>query len=334
MPEHIYIATGMRLPGDNSSAMSNSYRTSLETWFPGTNTTYTGLEGYATGRFFIEVLKETMREFGTITRELALQTVFEEHPLWAIEDVTFGPFEPGDESTTEPSGCNQGLRTTYLVHVRHSGVLEYVSKQPWHHGGCGDAIELHKKTSSRLLVYVIPSTLAGISVLLPVLVFFIGRSRRRRTGWTSEYVPVSRKMSRIRSDTSDGGVSDSDSAAAAAARKTGEPFHVAVSWDILTTTHNIPTVPANDLHGFRLVGSGSSARVYRAYWRGTVVAVKQMHNAVELDLASTIVQDLASEIKLWSQLKHPHIVQFLGVTPELWLVIEFMERGSLKSLMK
>jgi serine/threonine protein kinase len=103
--------------------------------------------------------------------------------------------------------------------------------------------------------------------------------------------------------------------------------------DVLGTAHNIPCIQREELDEFALVGSGSSAKVFRAKWRGTTVAVKQLHNPLELSL-DTVVKEVAGEIKLWSQLKHPHVVQFLGMTPDLWLVMEFMEHGSLKTLMR
>jgi serine/threonine protein kinase len=110
-----------------------------------------------------------------------------------------------------------------------------------------------------------------------------------------------------------------------------EPFFLACAREVLSTTQYLPLLEAPELEGMELIGVGSSAKVYRATWRGVTVAVKQLHCPIELSM-DTMVTELANEIKLWSQLIHPHIVQFLGVTRELWLIMEFMEHGTLRNV--
>lgn len=212
---------------------------------------------------------------------------------------------------------------------------------------------------------ILPPIIAVLSAVLPFIVFFVSNKgpkplvlpkqspivvgsgmRSASSGGGTAVLTTSplasspssssKRMSLLFSSPSSSSSPTSSSAAAAAAvaAAPSEPFHVAATAEVLGTTHNISTIPAEDLTGFRIIGSGASARVYRAVWRGTVVAVKQMHKAVDLMNASSGFQDLSAEIKLWSQLRHPHIVQFLGVTQDLWLVMEYMDRGSLRTLMK
>lgn len=115
--------------------------------------------------------------------------------------------------------------------------------------------------------------------------------------------------------------------------KSFEPFFLACAKEVLSTTQYLPLLEAAELEGMDLVGVGSTAKVYRATWRGVTVAVKQLHYPLELCM-DTMITELANEIKLWSQLIHPHIVQFLGVTKDLWLIMEFMEHGTLRNAVK
>ena len=111
------------------------------------------------------------------------------------------------------------------------------------------------------------------------------------------------------------------------------PFHLSVVADVLKTKHNIMPISDAELIDMRLVGLGSSAQVYRAKWHGTNVAVKRLNNLSESLNTDTAVQLFVKEIKLWSQLKHPCIVEFFGVTPTLSIVMEYMQHGNLKSLL-
>lgn len=111
------------------------------------------------------------------------------------------------------------------------------------------------------------------------------------------------------------------------------PFHLSVVADVLKTKHNIMPISDAELVDMRLVGLGSSAQVYRARWHGTNVAVKRLNNLSESLNTDAAIQSFVKEIKLWSQLKHPCIVEFFGVTPMLSIVMEYMQHGNLKSLL-
>lgn len=111
------------------------------------------------------------------------------------------------------------------------------------------------------------------------------------------------------------------------------PFHLSVVADVLKTKHNIMPISDAELVGMRLVGLGSSAQVYRAKWHGTNVAVKRLNDLSESLNTDNAVQLFVKEIKLWSQLKHPCIVEFFGVTPTLSIVMEYMQHGNLRSLL-
>jgi serine/threonine protein kinase len=101
-------------------------------------------------------------------------------------------------------------------------------------------------------------------------------------------------------------------------------------------------IPASEIQTQALLGSGSFGAVYEALWQGrTKVAAKQIHflmnQSVQLpeEIRSVALSNFYNECRINSQLRHPNIVQFLGVAvdavssvPQM-LILEFMEHGSL-----
>lgn len=67
---------------------------------------------------------------------------------------------------------------------------------------------------------------------------------------------------------------------------------------------------------FSLLGSGSYAKVYKAGWKGIEVAVKQLHEIFS-DTASqeraALTRTFYKELGMNMRLRHPNIIQFLGV---------------------
>jgi class 3 adenylate cyclase len=81
------------------------------------------------------------------------------------------------------------------------------------------------------------------------------------------------------------------------------------------------------------VGLGSYGVVSRGKWKGVEVAVKRIINQ-KLDERAML--EFRAEIAFLSELRHPHIVLFIGaclVPPELAIVTEFMRCGDLRSLL-
>ena len=104
-------------------------------------------------------------------------------------------------------------------------------------------------------------------------------------------------------------------------------------------------IPSNDIRiaddtGF--LGSGSYAKVKLAVWRGALVAVKELHNIFFesggcSEWEASFVEAFMTECNMLAGLRHPNVVQFLGVvvpssSPPL-LVTELM-RESLQDRMK
>ncbi|XP_051849553.1 mitogen-activated protein kinase kinase kinase 21 [Antechinus flavipes] len=80
-----------------------------------------------------------------------------------------------------------------------------------------------------------------------------------------------------------------------------------------------------------LIGAGGFGQVYRATWSGQEVAVKAARRDPEQDPAAA-AESVLREAKLFSMLRHPNIIQLLGVClqqPNLCLVLEFARGGAL-----
>lgn len=76
------------------------------------------------------------------------------------------------------------------------------------------------------------------------------------------------------------------------------------------------------------IGSGSFGDVYKGTWRDTPVAVKRLRSAAIEDQ----LDELNREAVTMLQLRHPHIVLFMGCcskVPNVCIVTEFMPKGSL-----
>lgn len=83
------------------------------------------------------------------------------------------------------------------------------------------------------------------------------------------------------------------------------------------------------------LGSGEFGQVFRGFYRGREVAIKQLFwdNSV---LPEVIIEDLTREIESFRHLQHKRLVGFLGACleiPNLCLVTEYMPGGSLHHLL-
>jgi len=102
-----------------------------------------------------------------------------------------------------------------------------------------------------------------------------------------------------------------------------------------------PLIPWSEVQLKEEIGSGATASVYRALWRGTYVAVKQFNFPEGLKRPLRI--RFLEEARLLSDLRHPNVVQFLGIllsetngrdgTTRCGIVTEFMTRGCLFDLL-
>jgi tRNA A-37 threonylcarbamoyl transferase component Bud32 len=93
------------------------------------------------------------------------------------------------------------------------------------------------------------------------------------------------------------------------------------------------TIDLQKLSGFEEIGRGAMGVVYKAKYRGSDVAVKQ----VLLNLAdSEAMKLLAQEATLMEELRHPNIVQFLGYyqdSTHYSIVMEYVSGGELSKIL-
>ena len=74
------------------------------------------------------------------------------------------------------------------------------------------------------------------------------------------------------------------------------------------------------LHGVnptgKEIGRGAYGRVFEVNYEGTLCAAKEVHALLlqyaEADDLQKIKDDFLNECQMWSTLRHPYIVQFLG----------------------
>ena len=82
----------------------------------------------------------------------------------------------------------------------------------------------------------------------------------------------------------------------------------ATSWDLLTLSGVIPT--GNE------IGRGAYGRVFEVNYEGLLCAAKEVHALLlqyaQGDDLQKINDNFLSECQIWSTLRHPCIVQFLG----------------------
>ena len=80
------------------------------------------------------------------------------------------------------------------------------------------------------------------------------------------------------------------------------------------------------------IGAGSHGEVFKAKWRGTPVAVKQL-----LDPGSSAIVEMRHEIAVLAHMHHPRVVQFLGACTKgkPWLILsEYLRGGSVAAVLE
>mmetsp|Transcript_44487 Transcript_44487/g.115675 ORF Transcript_44487/g.115675 Transcript_44487/m.115675 type:complete len:927 (-) Transcript_44487:742-3522(-) len=97
-------------------------------------------------------------------------------------------------------------------------------------------------------------------------------------------------------------------------------------------------VSYSDIKMEKLLGSGTSAEVYKGRWNGTVVAVKKLSvERVEMFCGGDAIKQFLAEVTLMSHIRHPNVLLFLGAVaepPNYCLISEYCERGSADAVLK
>ena len=94
-----------------------------------------------------------------------------------------------------------------------------------------------------------------------------------------------------------------------------EPYHV---------------IKPTDLRLFKKIGSGGFSTVYKGDYMGTKVAVKCILNNQDLD--QKILTDFYREVNFLQKIRHPSLINMIGVTiheNRLCIITEYMKNKSL-----
>lgn len=90
-----------------------------------------------------------------------------------------------------------------------------------------------------------------------------------------------------------------------------------------------------DMEGAILIGEGAFGEVYMVKWRGTEIAAKTIRSSIASN--PRVRSDFMKELALWQKLRHPNIVQFLGVLKQsdrLIFLTEYLRNGSLFDILR
>ncbi|XP_062088683.1 serine/threonine-protein kinase VIK-like [Humulus lupulus] len=88
-----------------------------------------------------------------------------------------------------------------------------------------------------------------------------------------------------------------------------------------------------DMNQAKLIGEGSYGEIYLVNWRGTEVAAKTIRSSIASN--PKVKDSFMKELALWQKLRHPNIVQFLGVltSDRLIFLTEYLRNGSLYDIL-
>eukprot|EP00981_Chlorochromonas_danica_P012383 scaffold4868_cov135-Ochromonas_danica.AAC.2 len=84
----------------------------------------------------------------------------------------------------------------------------------------------------------------------------------------------------------------------------------------------------------KLLGSGSFSKVYKGSYRQRPCAIKLVFT---LDLTQSVIKRIASEALILSKIRHPNVVEILGVSvlpPSVCILLELCPLGSLHDLLR
>lgn len=90
-----------------------------------------------------------------------------------------------------------------------------------------------------------------------------------------------------------------------------------------------------DMKEATLIGEGAYGEVYLVKWRGTEVAAKTIRSSIASN--QMVKKTFLKELGLWQKLRHPNIVQFLGVLKDsdrLIFLTEYLRNGSLYDILR
>lgn len=174
--------------------------------------------------------------------------------------------------------------------------------------GITEVEEKNEETGTAIVIVFV-----GVGLVLIAIVVFILRIRKKRVDEQPQEDDI---------DTPKGGIDYTLSTSTLGSK------HQTI--DLEFTKSEI--INPKEIEILRVLGAGSFGEVYLGKFSGAFVAVKKIHH-----WKAGAKDDLTREVSLAKSLRHPNIVQFLGVTRwsdgGLCSVSEFIERGDLYTVL-
>ena len=104
----------------------------------------------------------------------------------------------------------------------------------------------------------------------------------------------------------------------------------------MTTRGELQVIPPDELEMQDMIGRGGFGVVWKALWKGAVVAVKELHLSYGTNEEQAhAVDEFQREAHFLGHLSHPNILTIYGIrlSPVPAIVSEFMMRGSLRTVL-
>ncbi|ELR14267.1 protein kinase domain containing protein [Acanthamoeba castellanii str. Neff] len=106
--------------------------------------------------------------------------------------------------------------------------------------------------------------------------------------------------------------------------------------EAIQSKYNYREIEYDELRFVEKIGAGAFGAVYRGTWRGSVVAIKKLHDFDWFNMET--VEEFRREAALAQLLSnHPMVVNFIGAcsqAPNFCMVSEFCDQGSLESVLR
>eukprot|EP01121_Diplochlamys_sp_Union-15-3_P022457 TRINITY_DN9570_c0_g1_i1.p1 TRINITY_DN9570_c0_g1~~TRINITY_DN9570_c0_g1_i1.p1 ORF type:complete len:517 (-),score=74.42 TRINITY_DN9570_c0_g1_i1:126-1676(-) len=99
---------------------------------------------------------------------------------------------------------------------------------------------------------------------------------------------------------------------------------------------DLDIIDLKKVHKTKLIAGGASGKVYLGSYNDLIVAIKDLSARFAFE-GDNLFYNFQRELSLLSSLKHPNIVNIIGACiepPDLWIIMEYAERGSLYKVLQ
>lgn len=100
--------------------------------------------------------------------------------------------------------------------------------------------------------------------------------------------------------------------------------------EVLSNDNMVPLIPSSDLKFAETINRGSSCVVFKGFWRGTPVAIKQFK--IEYSTSPKELEKFIKEMDILAKVRHPNLILLMGICidqPNLCIISELVTNCSL-----